>query len=203
MIKGFLFDLDGTIWDSKQIILECLKKTIQHSTNKVVSMGELKKDFDNYGSHTKILKNYGVFSLNQYWSVYKHNYNKINLFFGNTNSILNRLIENNKTVGFVTSLKKEFALMLLEKFNLYKYQKVLVTPSDCRSTKPSTAPLKLALKILSLDNKEVIYIGDQDSDIIAAKATGCLSGLAKWGTNPITQKSDYYLEKFDDILKLI
>jgi len=125
------------------------------------------------------LKHYHI-PADSYWKFYKKNYLGIELFFGNTVDIFNRLLERKRSIGFITSLKKEFALALLEKFSLSNFAKVLITPSECRTPKPSPVPIIMALKKLHVRNDRAVYIGDQNTDIVAATRAGCKSGLAKW-----------------------
>ena len=127
----------------------------------------------------------------------------IPLFFIATSEVLVTLLRRERRIGFVTSLKKEFALSLLGKFDLLKYSSVLITPSECRTSKPSPAPINMAIDTLSIENTEAIYIGDQTSDIIAAERAGCKSGLAKWGKrNAVYGSPDYVFERISDVLPL-
>ena len=201
MLKGFLFDLDGTIWDSERAIVETIFQTAAEAGVKI-SENEARKQFKNSVSPIAVLRHYGV-STESFWKKYKKNYANIQLFFSDTSEVLSTLMEREKRIGFITSLKKEFALSLLRKFALLKYSMVLITPSECRTSKPSPAPLSMAFNRLSIKNTQAIYIGDQNSDIIAANRAGCKSGLARWGVrNAINEPSDYVFQKLNDILPL-
>ena len=201
MLKGFLFDLDGTIWDSERTIVETIFQTVAEAGVKI-SENEARKQFKNSVSPIAVLRYYGV-STELFWRNYKKNYANIQLFFSDTHEILSTLTERERKIGFITSLKKEFALSLLRKFDLLEYYLVLITPSECRAPKPSPAPLNMAFDRLSIQNIQAIYVGDQNSDIIAANRAGCKSGLARWGVrNAINEPSDYVFQKLNDILPL-
>jgi HAD superfamily hydrolase (TIGR01549 family) len=201
MLKGFLFDLDGTIWDSEKVIV----KTIFQAASEIdldVSDNQIVKQFKNSTSPIAVLKHYCI-PADLFWKFYRKNYLGIELFFGNTVDIFGTLLERKRSIGFITSLKKEFALVLLQKFNLSEFPKIIITPSECRTTKPSPAPINMALNHLCVENVQAMYIGDQNSDIVAAKRTGCKSGLAKWGMRKcVEQHPDYVFEKLSDVLPL-
>jgi len=201
MLKGFLFDLDGTIWNSEKTIVRSIFQATSEA-NVRISEDEILKRFKNSASPIAVLRYYGI-STELFWKNYRKNYAVIQLFFNNTSQVLNTLLKRERSVGFITSLKKEFTLALLEKFDLMKYSMILITPSECRTPKPSPAPINIALNRLSIDNTKSIYIGDQNSDILAAKRAGCKSGLAKWGIrNPVDETPDYVFETLSDVLSL-
>ncbi len=201
MLKGFLFDLDGTLWDSEKAIV----KTIFQAASQAgihAGKGQIAKQFKKATSPIIVLKHYHI-PADVFWKFYKQNYMDVALFFGNTEDIFNTLLERKKTIGFITSLKKEYALSLLEKFNLSSYAKILITPSECRTPKPSPVSIIMALEKLHIRSEYAIYTGDQDSDIVAAKRAGCKSGLAKWGIrNDAKECPDYSFLHLEEILAL-
>ena len=201
IIKAFLFDLDGTIWDSENVIVDTLQNTISEEKNEIISKEMLLKELRVYHSPLKVLRQHEIWIHNSYWKKYRCNSEKIVLFYNNTFEIFDYLLKQKKFIGYITSLKKEFTLKLLKKFGLYEFPHVIITPSECRQTKPSPKPIIMALEKLIIRNSEAIYIGDQDTDIIAAKRAGCKSGLASWGAhNKIQEKSDYVFETMENIL---
>jgi HAD superfamily hydrolase (TIGR01549 family) len=200
MLKGFLFDLDGTIWDSEKTIVKSIFQAASKQIN--VSENEILKQFKNSFSPIAVLRHYGI-SIELFWKSYRKNYTEIQLFFSNTPEVLNTLLKRERSIGFITSLKREFTLALLEKLGLLKYSNILITPSECRTSKPSPAPINMALSRLSIDSIQSIYVGDQNSDIVAAKRAGCKSGLAKWGIrSAVDETPDYVFEELSDVLPL-
>ena len=52
--------------------------------------------------------------------------------------------------------------------------------------------------------KDILYIGDSDSDAACAKAAGCDFALAGWGLVGVhVPKADVFLREPADILKLL
>ncbi|MBI2542324.1 HAD-IA family hydrolase [Candidatus Woesearchaeota archaeon] len=203
MIKTILFDLDGTLWHSENCIAEAIFNTILDSGGKNINQEDVFTKLRKGASFTSILSEFRIMSLNKYWKFYASNLDKIRLFFENTQETMKVLKSNDKKIGFVTSLKKEFAFKLLNQFNLLRYGDVIVTPSETRARKPSPKPLLIAINYLKGDVENTIYIGDQDVDILAAKNAGCLSGLVLWhNNNKIKEKPDFSFNKLSDIISL-
>lgn len=204
MIKAFFFDLDGTIWDSQSVIIDTLQSTILKERGRSISKETLLKDLKAYQSPLKVLAIYGVYSPTSYWKRYLRNSEDIVLFYTNTHEVFDELLKYKKFIGYITSLKKEFTIKLLNKFDLYEYASILITPSECRTPKPSPRPILVALEKKSLNGNETIYIGDQAIDVIAAKKSGCKAGLATWGANERTsEKPDYVFHALEDVLSLV
>lgn len=204
MIKGFLFDLDETIWSSEKAIIKTVLKTIYDEKNITLGYDDIKKLLRNNYTFKVILNKHNIYSLYRYWKNYKENLEDVTLFFPETANLLKTLKDKGKKLGFVTSLKKEFVINLLKRFKLYTYADVIITPSECRVPKPNPRSINIAITSLHLNQNEVIYIGDNENDLKAAKAAGCLFGLANWGIyHTLDEKSDYIFNELSDILKLV
>tara|TARA_Y100000310_G_scaffold335051_1_gene416166 strand:+ start:1898 stop:2512 length:615 start_codon:yes stop_codon:yes gene_type:complete len=203
MIKGFLFDLDETIWSSEKAIINALSQTINEKNDIHLGEGRIKNLLRNNFTFNDVLKKYEVYSLSPYWRNFRKTLNDIKLFFPETINVFDILKNKDKKIGFVTSLKREFSVTLLERFGLFNFADTIITPSECRVPKPNPKSIKMAIKELGLDPNEVIYIGDTENDMKAAKNAGCLSGLAKWGNyQQISIKLDHVFNHLEDILKL-
>lgn len=76
----------------------------------------------------------------------------------------------NYVLGLVTSRVREkiYTIPLLARLN--GYFKIAVGYQDTKNHKPDPEPLIFACKKLGFKPEEVIYIGDQESDVIAAKS---------------------------------
>jgi HAD superfamily hydrolase (TIGR01549 family) len=198
--NGILFDLDGTIWDSENAFVETLKKVLEQASGKAVQKATIRRKLRK-STPIGVMKEFDFSSHNYFWNEYERNYHLVRLFFGNTKTVLKRLLRKRIKLGVVTSLKKKVALDLLRRFGLLALMEVIITPSDTRARKPSPVPVLKALNILQLEGDMVIYVGNSDLDIIAAREAGCSSGLAKWGAKqPILEKPCYVFCTLEELL---
>lgn len=200
--KVFLFDLDGTIWDSEKAFTETLKTVLEKALCKPVQREIIRKKL-RVNSPVGVMKEFNVFSSSSFWREYKRNFGLVRLFFDNTEIVFNRLLKKGVKLGVVTSLKKSISVGLLRRFDLFELMSVIITPSDTSARKPSPKPLLKALGFLRLTGDKAIYIGNSDIDIIAARRAGCSSGLATWGVkNPTIEKPDFVFARMEDLIAL-
>jgi DNA protecting protein DprA len=200
-VKCLIFDLDGTLWDSSYAILvsiiSLLKekgvKTNEQNIDKIIKSS----------SFLEILRKFEI-KPEHFWRTYKKNYDKIKLFSPLTKEILSKLVGSQRKIGIVTTLKKQVALELLCHFNLKDIFSVIISSSETRARKPSPIPILKAIDLLNIPKNQVIYIGNTDADIQAAKSASCFFGLAAWNKSTfITQTPDYIFYSFEDLLFIL
>ena len=199
-IRALIFDLDGTIWDSRNAMILTLNSVLKEKGIKIDEM-KVKKMIHSLESPYTILRSLGISETTTFWRRYRKNYGKINLFSPSTTDVFSKIVNSDRKIGIATTLKGKIASELLEHFNLNPMVSVVISPSDTRARKPSPIPILKAIDYMKVDKEEAIYIGDNDVDILAAKAAGCYSGLAAWNRSiSISQKPDYIFTSFDDLL---
>jgi len=84
------------------------------------------------------------------------------------------LKENNLKVGIVSSAAKKNIEKVLNEKNLKNFFDVIISAEDVKRHKPFPDPLLKAVKILKVEPKECVYIGDSKYEMIAAKRTGMI-----------------------------
>ena len=170
-----LFDLDGTLIDSTNAIVE----TFHHSF-KVHEFGHVEDE------DIKTLIGYpldimyaelGV-SKELVWdfvATYKEEYRKISTL---KTELLPNAIEAVKkasefaTLGIVTTKTGRYSKVLMEHFELMNYFDVLIGREDVENPKPHEEPILKALEKLDTDNKEIWMIGDTKLDLLSARNAG-------------------------------
>jgi len=202
MLKAFLFDLDGTIWDSQKATVHALKEVIGNEKSIKPKEKTLTK-LVTTKTPLQILNSYGINNHNVFWREYRKNYDLVTTFFADTYSVLKKMLDCRKKLGIVTSLKKTIAMELLDRLELSSLFSVIITPSDTSARKPNPRPVLIAIRRLKVSETETIYVGDQEIDIVAAEKAGCYSGLAEWGKcSDISAIPDFRFGKIGDILAL-
>lgn len=199
-----LFDLDGTLIDSTEAILESFHHSLamhhfpsqKDQEIKALIGYPLDIMYGNLGidkAHTDALI-----------ATYKERYRDISrektkLLENAREAVL--LAKEFATLGIVTTKTGYYSRVLMEYFGLMEHFDVLVGREDVTHPKPHAEPILKALQQLEHTNKEVWMIGDTKLDLLAAKsanvnAMGVLSG---YGTHDsLKELSDMI---FDDALE--
>lgn len=86
----------------------------------------------------------------------------------------------------------------LERYGLVKYFDAIVTSVDAGSRKPSDGIFRKAMKLLGVEPRETVMIGDRiDTDIAGANLLGITSILFRWNDRyPAIQKREEELPDF-------
>ncbi len=166
-VKFLIFDLDGTLIKSNEIILKAFKSIFPKTDDK--------KIIKEFGPPSKKvikllnpkLKEKEILILNNLFEKKYYNYLKKNIVFEEeTKNILYKLKEKYK-LGIITSSKKKAVLLSLR--NEKKMFDIIITSGVIKTSKPNPKTLKYIIKKYDLKNKNIVYIGDNIKDIIFGK----------------------------------
>ena len=185
MIKGILFDNDGTLVDTYDIILASMRHSTRTVLGKVIPDDVLMRkvgqplavqmrDFsDDPDLQREILRTYR-----------EHNHaihdDAVKAFPGVAEGLA-ELQARGFLLGVVTSKMHALAWRGLEITGLAPYLRCCIGADDCKRFKPEAEPVLRGSKALGLDPQECLYVGDAPFDIQAGKAAGTLTAAALWG----------------------
>ena len=201
-----LFDLDGTLIDSTDAILESF-----HNSFDVYGVAHPKdediKALIGYPLDVMYL-NLGV-EKNIVWDfvdTYKEHYRKISTQKTYLlESAREAVVSASKfaTLGIVTTKTGEYSRVLMEYFDLMQYFEVLIGREDVENPKPHKEPIMKALESLDVDSKEIWMIGDTKLDLVSAKNAGVnsIGVLCGYGNREVLQ--NYTSVIFSDALGAI
>jgi beta-phosphoglucomutase len=176
-IKGFFFDLDGTLVDThranylayKHAIENVTMRTLDQELEVMIRLGESSDVF-----LVKLLpgiSNDDVLSINKLKKEVYPSYlgeSRLNEYLAN---FLGQMSEHYVT-ALVTTAKKTNAMSVMKAHNLEKYFNFMIFGDDVVSMKPRPDAYLLALKKSNLEAGDVIAFEDSEKGIIAAEAAG-------------------------------
>lgn len=206
MIKAIIFDIDGTILDTEQVILKSLQSILKTELQKDYDLEYLRFVLGIPGEDAlKQLNIPNVSVINQKWSQLMMDFShEVNLFDG-LKDIIEALSRQGFKLGIVTSktnqeLKDEF-----EPFGLNHYFEQIITACDTLRHKPHPDPLQTCLQKMKVSSHEAIYIGDSKYDMQCANSANVKFALALWGSRTTSgfESATYILKHPKDILELI
>jgi pyrophosphatase PpaX len=212
--KAVLFDLDGTLIDTTELILYCFNhawETVCRRTHSpevfVATMGlPLKVAMHRLLGATDGLELEEIGELRtagfaeslvlEYRSCNAANHDRLARPFPEMKRVVAKLRERGYAVGVVTSKSREFAQRGLRLCALWELMDVLVSMDDTSRHKPHPEPLLLALEKLQVAPQHGVYVGDSRHDMQAGRAAGMRTVAALWGPVP---RSELELENPDDL----
>lgn len=213
-MRAILFDLDGTLIDSTEGILESFSEAF-NSQNFPQARAE---DICSLIGHPLdiMFEKLGVSRdrVDIFVDEYKKHYRKISL---QKTSLLPSAYEAVKLaytiapLGVVTTKTARYSKDILENFGILKYFKAVIGREDVKNPKPHAEPILKALKMLHVKpDMNSFMIGDTCLDINSAKNAkiGSIGVLSGYGTRDDLQKcalhvKDNSLQAIEFLLKCV
>jgi len=199
---AILFDLDGTLIDTTELILYCFNhawETVCGQTHPseayIATMGIPLKDAMHrllestegmrFGQIGEIRTAGFVESLvKEYRLCNAANHDRLARPFPGMDQVMSALRNRGYRLGVVTSKSREFAQRGLRLCGLWEFLDVFVSMDDTSRHKPNPEPLLLALERLRIPSEQAVYVGDSCHDMQAGRAAGMRTVAALWGPIP-------------------
>ncbi len=192
MKKIILFDLDGTIIDSTEAILESFKHSFKEFNQKPPKESDILPQIGH--PLVDMFVNLGVDKkeANSYVKVYKSHYQKIHTkktkLLNGAKEAIEKAYKSGAILGVVTTKTGKYSIELLEHFGLMQYFSTLIGSEDVKKHKPNPEPIYLALKRLDVTKSSNIYmIGDTCMDMLSAKNAGIKGIGVEFKYTPLTE----------------
>ncbi len=170
-----LFDLDGTLIDSTEAILESF-----HNSFKVHNYPTPSDDAIKSLIGYPLDEMYRALGVDEdvvweYVNTYKEHYRVISTQKTELLSCAKEAVEladTFATLAIVTTKTGKYSQVLMEYFEIMKYFKVLIGRENVENPKPHAEPILTALKELNIEDKDIWMIGDTKLDLISATNAG-------------------------------
>lgn len=189
MLRAALFDFDGTLVDTTELIYQSMR----HATSEVLGRDDLSREalLANVGQplprQMELLAEGEAERVEDLLQSYRlhneeHHDALIEEFPGIEDSLA-RLQAGGVEVAVVTSKRRFSVEMALQSFpGLGEVVDRFVTMEDTEEHKPHPEPLLKGLELLGgVPKDEAAYVGDSPFDVAAAKAAGLASVAVSWG----------------------
>lgn len=180
--RHIVFDVDGTLIDTREAVLNSLKDTIEYVKRSPVRTEELTFALGITGRDTLALLDVPdiPFALNLWLENMKKYKDSIRVF-NLIPHLLKRLKSSGCQLGIVTSkTRAEFAADF-SVFGIDGYFEYIVCADDTQKHKPHPEPLLKYMALAGCTGEETLYIGDSPYDIECAQKAGTHFALAGWG----------------------
>ncbi len=206
-ITTVLFDLDGTLIDTRDLILKSFAHTFEQVLQKSVPEDELLLHFGRPLHYT--MQTYAPDRVDELLQTYREfnrtNHDELTKEFPLVRATLAELKKRGYRLGIVTSKIRRVAVMGLKLFELDGLMDILVFEEDTEKHKPEPEPVLRALELASIEPSEAVYVGDSPYDILCGQRAGVKTAAALWTSyaheDLLSLKPDYALEGIGDLLK--
>jgi pyrophosphatase PpaX len=207
-VEGLLFDLDGTIVDTIDLILA----SARHATETV--LGEALADEvlrHNIGVPLRTqMGEYAPAHVDDLLAAYREHNDRVHddliQEFPGTEEALDALSRRGYPMGIVTSKSRAVAQRGVDHFGLGRFFQFVVGFEDTSEHKPGPVPVLEGARRLGVAPERCVYVGDSPHDIEAGKAAGSITVAAMWGPFPeraLAAGPDFAIARLADLVPLL
>lgn len=211
-IDTVLFDFDGTVMDTNNVIINSWQHTFrtlenreEETENIIKTFGEpLEVTMKNFFPEVPVEQSIAI-----YRSYHYDNFGKLITVFPGMKELIEVLDNRDYKLGIVTSRLKRTTMQGLEAYGLSPYFQAVVTADDTSAHKPDPEPVNIALEKLGALPESSIMLGDTMFDILCARNAGVKSVLVDWSVavpeeeRQGADRPDYIIEKAEELLEIL
>lgn len=211
MIKHVCFDLDGTLVDSKNTILECTKAAldqlkISYKIDEDVFTNMIGMHFVDIFERMKI----EVTDFEKFITIYKafyFDFMESSVLYPDVSETLTFLNKKKIKVSLLTTKVQDQAEKIIDHFKLRSSFNYLMGRRDGLEHKPSPKPLLFICKELKVTTSETLMVGDTELDIQCGKSAGSKTCGVLFGYRTKIQlekeKPDFLISGLNELRKIL
>lgn len=209
MIQAVLFDLDGTLINTNQLVIDSFKHAFKTELNINPNDEEIIQYFGEPLMVTlaRYDKENTMKLYNAYVQYNERNHDDVVYAMEGARDAIMGLKERGIKVGVVSSKRRIMVDRGLKVCSLMEFMDVIVTPEDTEKHKPDGEPLEKACELLGIDTANALMVGDSQFDILCGKNAASKTCLVKYTAasiqNILQYNPDYLIEKLTDLLGII
>jgi pyrophosphatase PpaX len=178
-----LFDLDGTLIDSAQMILASFKHAARTVLGRDVPDEQILAVVGGPGL-TEQMRMLDASRVDELVRTYReHNaplHERLEACDG-VLPVIERLRDEGRRLGVVTAKRRATVQLAFDRLGIEHYFDVVVGSDDTERHKPNPDPILRALELLDARPEQAAYVGDSPFDVLAAKAAGVHAVAVTWG----------------------
>ncbi|WP_110112493.1 pyrophosphatase PpaX [Bacillus sp. CGMCC 1.16541] len=208
-VNTILFDLDGTLIDTNELIISSFMHTLDHFYPNQYTREDVHAFMGPplYDTFVKMDKD-RVDEMVQYYRDYNiSNHDVFVTEFEGVMEAVQWLYEQNYKLGIVTTKQRNTVMMGLKLTKLDQFFDVIVTIDDVEHAKPHPEPIEKALIQLNAKPEETLMIGDNHHDIVGGQNAGTKTAGVAWsakGREHLAHYNpDFMLENMRDLIDIL
>ncbi|EMT39283.1 HAD-superfamily hydrolase [Thermoanaerobacter thermohydrosulfuricus WC1] len=190
-VKAVVFDLDGTLIDSKKDIAMAANKTLSE-----LGLHTLPEDtiasFIGYGGELFIKRCIGEKNIDKFeeaFKKFKENYSELCIIhtslFPGVEEVLEFLKKRKINIALATNKMISLSKKILKHLEVEKYFSIMLGPEDVTNRKPHPEIIEILLQNLNVRPEETLYVGDSEIDVFCGKSAGVYTCAVTYGIGDI------------------
>lgn len=204
--KAVLFDLDGTLLDSAPDMVAAIDAMRAARGQPPMPQAELRPHVSK-GARAMVAAAFPQVDAAQrerwipeFLDHYQRELGRHGAPFDGVEAMLAALEQAGTTWGIVTNKPEYLARQLMPVLGWQQRCAVLIGGDTLSARKPDPLPLLVAAERIGVEPRDCIYVGDDERDILAARAAGMPSVVALWGyrldeDDPIAWQGDVMIDE--------
>jgi len=205
-----LFDLDGTLIDSIELILNSARYAFEKLGRECPSDEEWSAGigiplFTMFGRYSRDAADQAAL-IAAYREYQLANHDRLIRCYDDVVPTVAELSKRGHELGIVTSKSEALAMRGLTHVGLARFMDTIVGCDGSTRHKPDPEPVRIALQRLDCPPDEAIFVGDSVHDVIAGNAAGVTTVAATWGAFKRSDlepgSPDIFLESISGVIPL-
>lgn len=213
-LPAVLFDLDGTLIDSVELIVlsarhafatcEDYRGRVPNDDEWLVDLGmPLPTMFGRFTQDAAEMERL----IDGYREYQREHHDRLVTCYSGIVETLGELREQGHPLGIVTSKSEPMAQRGLALVGIDESFDTIVGLESAKKHKPDPEPVRVALTRLAVKPHEAVFVGDSPHDVTAGRRAGVITVAALWG--PFTRQQhaagrpDYYVKSARQILDVV
>lgn len=208
-ITTILFDLDGTLIDTNELIISSFLHTLNH-----FYPGDYDRESVLPFMGPPLQESFGKLNPDQCDEMCAHyrehnqaNHDELVKEFEGVTETIETLHEQGYKLAIVSTKSRMMVIRGLELMGLKPYFDVIISLDEVEHPKPHPEPVQKALEALGSTPDEALMVGDNHHDILGGRNAGALSAGVAWsakGKAHLEQyEPDFMLDTMQDILTIV
>ena len=182
-ISCVIFDLDGTLAQTSELIYASFNHVTEKYVNKVFTPEEIISMFgppEEVSVERVVGKERMAEAMDDYYDFYSTHHPRMAEAYSGIRDLLQYLKDKGIILAVFTGKGKRTTIITLEHLGIKKYFDLIVTGDDVRNYKPSADGIRKVLNTFKLRPGEALMVGDSVSDVRAAREAGVAIAAMLW-----------------------
>jgi len=208
-VHAVLFDLDGTLIDSHDLIIASFRHACRMVLDRDMSADEAQVRWGQplATRFAAVAPEHVGALVDAYTAHYDAHEPTLASVFPGVPEMLDALAQRGQKLAVVTAKRRRAAAQALRVLGLEPWFAAALGAEDAPAPKPAPDPVYEALRRLGVARDAALMVGDGEFDVRAAKAAGVRSAAALWGTREcealLACDPDYVVGSPDEVVTLV